>query len=248
VKGLKERGITVKLNTIVMPGINDHHVQEVAKWGADLGADLMNLMPMYPNADTPFAHIDEPSRPLMQSLRDRCAPYMNQMAHCTRCRADAVGLLGDDRSGELAGCLSACSKRSAPADPARPYVAVASREGVLVNLHLGQAADFQIWGPERGGFLLLESRPAPEAGSGDLRWKELAELLADCRNVLVSGIGETPRAVLGEYGVEPLEVSGFIEEALKAIYAGDDLSAFRIRKRKACCAEKMGQGGGLGCM
>ncbi|MBU4564066.1 MAG: hypothetical protein KMY53_05805 [Desulfarculus sp.] len=85
-------------------------------------------------------------------------------------------------------------------------------------------------------------------GGGELRWKKLAESLGDCRNVLISGIGETPRAVLTGYGVEPLEVSGFIEEALRAIYAGDDLSALRIRKGKACCAEKMGMGGGMGCM
>ena len=248
VEGLKNRGITVKLNTIVIPGINDHHVREVAKWGRSLAADLMNLMPMYPNAGTPFADLPEPGRPLMQALREHCAPLMNQMSHCTRCRADAVGLLGEDRSGEMAGCLSACARREQPADPARPYVAVASREGMLVNLHLGQAAEFQVWGPSGQGFALLETRPAPPAGGGDLRWKELAETLGDCRHVLVSGIGETPRAVLSEFGVEPLELSGFIQEALMAIYAGEDLSAFRVRKGKACCAEKMGQGGGLGCM
>ncbi|MEW5911108.1 MAG: radical SAM protein [Thermodesulfobacteriota bacterium] len=248
VAGLKARGITVKLNTIVMPGVNDGHVPEVARWGAALGADLMNLMPMHPVANTPFQALGEPSRQLMQQLRAECGRHLSQMSHCTRCRADAVGLLGADRSGEMAGCLSACAQLPEPSDAARPYVAVASREGTLVNLHLGQAAEFQIWGPALGGFALLETRPAPPAGGGELRWKELAESLADCRHVLVSGIGETPRAVLAGFGVEPLEMSGFIEEALRAIYAGDDLSAFRIRKSKTCCAEKMGQGGGLGCL
>lgn len=248
VAGLKERGITVKLNSIVIPGVNDEHMREVARWGAELGADLMNLMPMYPTAGTPFESLGEPSRQLMQELRGICAGHLSQMSHCTRCRADAVGLLGADRSEELSGCLSSCAKLPEPREAVRPYVAVASREGALVNLHLGQATELQIWGPIPGGFSLLEVRPAPEAGGGELRWKKLAESLSDCRNVLVSGIGETPRAVLSSYGVEPLEVSGFIEEALKAIYAGDDLSAFRIRKGKACCAEKMGQGGGMGCM
>lgn len=248
VAGLKARGVTVKLNTIVLPGVNDGHVQEVARWGAELGADLMNLMPMHPNAGTPFGDLGEPSRPLMQRLREVCGGYMSQMTHCTRCRADAVGLLGQDRSGEMAGCLSSCAKLPTPKDAARPYVAVASREGMLVNLHLGQATEFQIWGPGGGGYELVETRSAPAAGGGELRWKELAELLGDCRNVLVSGIGETPRVVLASYGVEPLEVGGFITEALGAIYAGDDLSAFRVRKGKACCAGGMGQGGGMGCL
>lgn len=246
--GLKERGIIVKLNTIVIPGVNDRHVEAVARWGADLGADLMNLMPMYPNAGTPFENLGEPSRPLMQELRETCHKHLSQMSHCTRCRADAVGLLGHDRSREMAGCLSSCSQLAEPKDVTRPYVAVASREGVLVNLHLGQAAEFQIWAPVVGGYEQIDLRPAPPAGEGELRWKKLADLLYDCRHVLVSGIGETPRAVLEDHGVEPLELNGFIEEALKAIYAGDDLSAMRVRKGKACCAEKMGQGGGLGCM
>ena len=131
----------------------------------------------------------------------------------------------------------------------RPFVAVATREGMLVNLHLGQAASFQIWGPGRSGFDLIEERDAPPAGGGDTRWNNLAEILDDCRHVLASGVGESPRGILTGCGVEPLEVSGFIEEALKAIYAGDDLSAMRVRKGKACCVGKTGQGGGgMGCM
>ena len=248
VAGLKERGITVKLNTIVIPGVNDARVEEVARWGAGLGADLMNLMPLHPNAGTPFADLGEPSRPLMQELREKCGAHITQMKHCTRCRADAVGLLGQDRSQELGGCLSACSKLPSRLDRERPHVAVASREGMLVNLHLGQATEFQIWEPSGRGFSLLETRPAPPPGAGELRWKQLAETLSDCRHVLVSGIGETPRAVLSSFGVEPLELNGFIEEALKAVFAGDDLSAMRVRKSKGCCAARLGQGGGLGCM
>lgn len=247
--GLKERGIIVKLNTIVIPGVNDRHVEEVARWGAALGADLMNLMPMYPNSGTPFENLGEPSRALMQELRMACDQHISQMTHCTRCRADAVGLLGQDRSKEMAGCLSSCSRLGEAKGADRPYVAVASREGVLVNLHLGQAAEFQIWAPVLGGYEKIDLRSAPPAGDGELRWKNLADILSDCRHVLVSGIGETPRALLAERGVEPLEVSGFIEEALKAIYAGDDLSAMQVRKGKDCCAGKMGQGGGgLGCL
>ena len=248
VAGLKERGITVKLNTIVIPGVNDGHMEQVARWGAALGADLMNLMPMYPNANTAFEHLGEPSRPLMKSLRQACGRHIKQMSHCIRCRADAVGLLGQDRSGDMAGCLASCAKLPEAKQAARPYVAVASREGVLVNLHLGQASEFQIWGPAEGGYEIIERRPAPPAGNGEMRWKNLAELLCDCRNVLVSGIGETPRAAISAHGVAPLELNGFIEEALNAIYAGDDLSAMQARKGKACCPEKMGNGGGLGCV
>ena len=54
IRGLKARGITVKINTIIIPGINDHHVQEVATKMAELGVDILNCMPVFPTADTPF--------------------------------------------------------------------------------------------------------------------------------------------------------------------------------------------------
>ena len=60
IRGLKARGITVKINTIIIPGINDHHVQEVATRMAELGVDILNCMPVFPTADTPFGHLPEP--------------------------------------------------------------------------------------------------------------------------------------------------------------------------------------------
>ncbi|MCB2187186.1 MAG: radical SAM protein [Deltaproteobacteria bacterium] len=248
-RGLKAHGLTVKINTIVLPGVNEHHVAEVAAWAGLLGADLMNLMPLHPNPGTPFGELSEPSRPLMQQLREEAGRFLPQMTHCQRCRADAVGLLHADRSAELAGRLAAAALLPKPAAATRPFTAVASREGVLVNLHLGQAEEFQIWELASDGFRLRETRETPEPGGGDARWREMAALLADCRAVLVSGVGETPRRILTESGVEPLEMSGFILEGLAALYRGDDLSRFRARRTKACCGGPgLGGGDGMGCM
>jgi nitrogen fixation protein NifB len=208
--------------------------------------DILNLMPMYPNADTPFAEIPEPPPALMGVLRQEAEKFLPQMHHCTRCRADAVGLLEEDRSQELHGCLSACAALPPPADPERPYVAVATREGALVNLHLGEAPSLQIWGPDQnGGFTLIEERPTPLPGSPD-RWWALAETLKDCRAVLVSAIGDTPRAVLKESGVTPLEVSGIIDMALSAVYDGSAVELFKARRDglgKACSGNKGFAGG-----
>ena len=75
IAGLKARGITVKVNTIVIPGINDHHVQEVAKKMAELGVDILNCMPMYPNADTPFGDLPEPPPEQMTAIRREAEKY-----------------------------------------------------------------------------------------------------------------------------------------------------------------------------
>ena len=245
IAGLKARGIVVKINTIIIPGINDHQVEAVARKMKELGVDLLNCMPVYPNADTPFGEIPEPAPAEMTAIQAAAEEFLPQMRHCTRCRADAVGLLDADRTEEFRGCLAACAQMAPPMDATRPYVAVASREGVLVNLHLGEADSFQIWGPEGQGFRLLEERPAPPPGGGDQRWWEMAEVLKDCRAVLVSALGETPAAILSDAGVVPVEMSGFIEVGLSRIYSGEPLTSLKGRKgglTRACSGKGMGKG------
>lgn len=251
VKGLKAAGVTVKINCIVMPGINDHHIVEVAKKMSELGADLFNAMAMFPTPGTPFEELTEPNARLMAKIRKECEQYLPQMRHCTRCRADAVGLLGEDKSADFHGCLVASSKRSIPQKSlSRPYVAVATVEGILVNQHLGQAPQLQIWERTENGFNLVEERLTPEGGTGFARWQELANILQDCRAILASGMGENPKQILTQCGITPVEMSGFIDLGLKAIYNDEDLSKFKHRRQVECTSLVTAsecQGDGLGC-
>ena len=98
IEGLKARDIVVKVNTIVVPGINDAHVPAIAEAMAAKGVDILNCMPLYPNADTPFAGIPEPTPAQIIELQTEAGKFLPQMRHCTRCRADAVGLLEQDRT------------------------------------------------------------------------------------------------------------------------------------------------------
>jgi nitrogen fixation protein NifB len=246
IEGLKSRGVTVKVNTIVVPTVNDHHVEEVARVMADLGVDMLNCMSMYPNKDTPFEDIEEPGKELMTAVRTKAGRFLPQMLHCTRCRADAAGLLGKDGNGVIHGLLAQCAGLSSDAAE-RPYVAVATMEGILVNQHLGEAYKLQIWSKTGQGFHCVGERMTPEPGGGSLRWTQLAEILKDCRAVLVAGIGENPSRVLTRAGIEPIEISGFIEAALAAVYSGLDLNEFKSR-RKGCCSKGYScPGSGEGC-
>lgn len=246
IRGLKKRGIVVKVNFIVIPGVNDHHVEEVARAMKELGVDLLNCMPMFPNAGTAFENIPEPDQEMLDRVREIGERHLPQMRHCTRCRADAVGLLGEDRSAEFSGCLTKCS-RLLPVKQDRPYVAVATLEGLLVNQHLGEATHLQIWGENGDGYQLLEVRATPKPGAGLQRWQQLAELLADCRAVLVSGIGDNPRQVLEAAGVLPVEMGGFIESGLEVIYHGGNPEALKQRRRGGCAKGAGCQGDGGGC-
>lgn len=248
IEKLKRRGVTVKINFIAIPGINDQHAVETAEAMAKMGVDLFNCMAMLPNVGTPFADVIEPDKPMMNALRNQCEAHLPQMRHCKRCRADAVGLLGKDTSGEMAGCLNACATMPAPSqsEQPRPYVAVASLEGMLVNQHLGETLKFLIYAQDDDGFRLIEERPAPIPGGGIGRWQAMTRLFHDCRAVLVAEMGESPRAIFTKAGITPVTMSGFIEAGLKAIYDGQDLSIFKRRATKSCGSSCVGTGTGCG--
>src|SRR6056297_1438173 len=102
---LVERDILVKVNSVMLPGINDHHLAEVSKIVKAKGAFLHNVMPVIsePEHGTYFGLMGQrgPTPEELQTLQDRCSGDMNMMRHCRQCRADAVGLLGEDRGEEF---------------------------------------------------------------------------------------------------------------------------------------------------
>lgn len=102
---LTERGILCKVNSVMIPGINDQHLVEVNKAVKSRGAFLHNIMPLIsaPEHGTVFGLNGQrgPSAQELKALQDQCEGEMNMMRHCRQCRADAVGLLGEDRSAEF---------------------------------------------------------------------------------------------------------------------------------------------------
>ena len=248
IRRLKEKGIVVKINSIIIPGINDKHIPAVAQKMAEMKVDILNCVPYYPNQGAAFENIPEPSGEMIAHIRTEAGKFIPQMHHCTRCRADAVGLLGEAMPPELLESLKTCEKlpfEPVKKDNLRSYVAVASREGVLVNQHLGEAEHLLIYEHKNGSVSLVESRLTPASGGGIRRWEELASRISDCRLLLVSGIGTNPMQVLTQSGIRVIEIEGMIEEAVEAVYAGKDLRHLIKRTRTACGTGC--QGSGLGC-
>ena len=105
-KGIKmavERKMIVKINTVYIPGVNDEHIPEIAKVVGAMGVFNFNIIPLIPQYK--FADVIPPTPSEKRTMHDRCAPYVRQMKHCQRCRADAVGKLGHDvQSGLSSGC------------------------------------------------------------------------------------------------------------------------------------------------
>ena len=110
-KGLEmlvERGVLVKVNSVLIPGINDEHLLEVHRVVKAKGAFLHNIMPLIarPEHGTYYGLIGqaEPTAEQVRALRTACADESGEsgmMNHCQQCRADAVGMLGQDRGAEF---------------------------------------------------------------------------------------------------------------------------------------------------
>ena len=248
IKALKAAGVTLKVNTILVPGVNDDHVEIVAEEMRALGVDIMNCIPLYPVANTPFAEIGEMPPSAVKGIRAKVAALLPQMEHCTRCRADAVGMLGADQSSEFVTLMQDSAKGLLDDRTGRPYVAVASMEGVLINQHLGEAENLWIFEYDEGTPKLVEMRDTPEPGDGSLRWRELAASIADCHSILVSGVGRAPRWILEQSGLRVIEASGLIAPAMESMQSSGDVPAAMKKQFKSCASSSSGcQGSGTGC-
>lgn len=96
-EGIREavkRKILIKVNTVLIPTVNDMAVVEVAKKIAELGVYMQNIIPLIPQYK--FAHITPPTQQEKAAIQDKCREYVKEMTHCRHCRADAIGRLGKD--------------------------------------------------------------------------------------------------------------------------------------------------------
>ena len=102
---LTARKILVKVNSVMIPGVNDEHLKAVNREVKKRGAFLHNIMPLIsePEHGTYYGLTGQrgPTAEELKYLQDSCEGEMNMMRHCRQCRADAVGLLGEDRSAEF---------------------------------------------------------------------------------------------------------------------------------------------------
>ncbi|MDL2410328.1 nitrogenase cofactor biosynthesis protein NifB [Rhizobium calliandrae] len=102
---LAARGILTKVNSVMIPGVNDEHLIEVNRWVKERGTFLHNVMPLIsePAHGTYYGLTGQRApRPIeLKALQDRLETGAKLMRHCRQCRADAVGLLGEDRGKEF---------------------------------------------------------------------------------------------------------------------------------------------------
>jgi nitrogen fixation protein NifB len=242
---LKEKGLTVKINTVVCLGVNDGEMPEIAAKVSALGADTMNCIPMYPAENTEFEVLPQPTKEQMKVVKAGITPFIRPMTHCARCRADAAGLLGCDDPDAM-NMIGQFSTLVINKSEGRTRVAVASNEGLLVNLHLGEARKVYVFEQSTNGYHFVEIRNTPAEGRGQERWEEMAnKTLIDCQAILVGGIGESPMKIMQKNGIKVIQMSGLIDAGLDAVYLNLPIKTL-CRSEYTKCGESC-RGTGSGC-
>ncbi|PYG87372.1 nitrogen fixation protein NifB [Ruminiclostridium sufflavum DSM 19573] len=98
IKRVSRGGVTLKVNTVLVPGINSGHIEEIARTVSKAGASIYNIIPLIPQHELAACHA--PSCVQVDEARQKAEKYIDVFRHCQRCRADAIGIPGEKDYGE----------------------------------------------------------------------------------------------------------------------------------------------------
>jgi nitrogen fixation protein NifB len=88
IRAALEAGLVLKVNTVLIPGVNDLHLTRLARRLRDAGVRLMNIMPLIPGGRMKDRRAPT-SRELLAARSD-CSRMVPQFRLCEQCSADVV--------------------------------------------------------------------------------------------------------------------------------------------------------------
>jgi len=83
-------GLVVKVNTVLIPGVNDRHMIKLSKRLRETGVGLMNIVPLIPSGK--MKDLRAPTCDELKEARRICGEIIPQFYRCEQCRADVVYL------------------------------------------------------------------------------------------------------------------------------------------------------------
>ncbi len=92
IRKVSKAGTLVKVNTVLIPGINDKHIEDVAATVKTAGASIYNIIPLIPQNE--MKDLSAPTCEELYKARSDAEIYINVFRHCQHCRADACGVPG----------------------------------------------------------------------------------------------------------------------------------------------------------
>jgi nitrogen fixation protein NifB len=106
IKKAVSNGSLIKANCTLIPNVNEEGLEALSAKLKGLGVFMQNIMPLLsePRFGTFYGlnGVKSADQSQVAKAREKCGLSVAQMAHCNQCRADAVGLLNDDKNAEFA--------------------------------------------------------------------------------------------------------------------------------------------------
>ena len=189
-----EAGLQVVIQSRIIAGVNDRELAAVAKNMARLGARAMEII----------------------GDKQVVSPVLEEVNAFLPChRLDPAPPMPPPATSQS----SPAGENLPQPQGKRQFVAVASHSGMDVDLHLGQAEKFLIYGRREDGLTcLLATRDAPVKGDAR-RWQTLAATLSDCFCLLASLAAEAPWEQLAEAGIRVLLTDDQIKGMVDRIFS-----------------------------
>jgi nitrogen fixation protein NifB len=98
IRKVAKADITIKVNSVLVPGINDNHIEEIARAVSEAGASIYNIIPLIPQFE--LTGFPAPTCAQIDAARMKAGKYIDVFRHCQRCRADAIGIPGESDYGD----------------------------------------------------------------------------------------------------------------------------------------------------
>ncbi|MDA7746859.1 nitrogenase cofactor biosynthesis protein NifB [Psychromonas sp.] len=237
IAALSKAGILTKVNSVMIPGINDQHLPELSQELRRNNVFLHNIMPLIskPEHGT-FFGLNGQREPLpaeIDEVRELAGGNVSQMKHCQQCRADAVGMLEEDRSAEFnikdinpepedytktmeGRCRfqSAVVSKGASETEASLVVAVATKNSEQIDLHFGHADCFKLYLVTKHKQHYIGERRIPRYCTGDNHEQSAEANETNLENtikalhgvdlVLCCRIGTPPNEALEKVNIKPV--------------------------------------------
>ncbi len=208
-------GLLIKVNTVLVPGVNTAEIEALATQLRSAGIFLHNVMPLIsaPEHGTAFgmAQVRGPTSAELTQARVLASNQIPQMTHCQQCRADAIGTVQE-------GCPSERNDKL--------RVAVASQSGLAVDMHFGHAKAFFVFDLHQNDITFVERRDVEHYCTGLSDCDEqpsntegVFRALSDCQHVLCARIGRAPLVALSNIGCIPVCSFAYqpVQQALKEL-------------------------------
>jgi len=190
IAALAKTNILTKVNSVLIPGVNDQHLPVLSETLRQHNVFLHNIMPLIsqPEHGTVFGLSGQrqPTQEELEQVRELAGGNVAQMQHCQQCRADAVGMLEEDKSADFPlhsipvepedyrhTMSKRCRFQSAVISQGRSeseaslVVAVATKHNQQIDLHFGHADCFNLYLITRSGHHYIGERRLTRYCTGD---------------------------------------------------------------------------------